>query len=232
MWEQADATATPQRQVLRRTVRHTRPRQDLHPEIPARSAAHVSPGAHVDVVPGGLGLFSDRARQATSQSSLHLEQALEVIRALPEPLSFMLMWMKPIALSPCSSAPAHSEIQLGEDLPWRLGPGGWRASQRSTLGCVWLPVLSRMTWTTLPAATAPSIAFQEAQELLVPVALQAAAEHGAFERDVDLYTRAPWSLRRVLVGRGGGAPGPLYAEIRVGSTRNRDPNSRARTRPY
>ena len=54
-----------------------------------------------------------------------------------------------------------------------------RASQRRTLACLWAPSFEE-TWITWPGGTRLD-RVEEAEELLVPVALHAAADHRAVE---------------------------------------------------
>src|SRR3954451_17963228 len=61
-----------------------------------------------------------------------------------------------------------------------------------------------MTWTTLPAGTAALDGVEEADELLVPVALHAAAEDGAVE-DVEGGEQRGGAMALVVVGHGAGA---------------------------
>ena len=61
-----------------------------------------------------------------------------------------------------------------------------------------------MTWTILPAGTSASIGVEEADELLMPVALHVAADHGAVE-DVEGGEQGRRAVALVVVGHGAGA---------------------------
>ena len=68
---------------------------------------------------------------------------------------------------------------------------------------MWLPQLSRITWITLPTGTAASMVLWKRRNSWVPVAVHAAAEHGAFEHVVGGEQRGD-AVAQIVVGQGAG----------------------------
>jgi hypothetical protein len=77
-----------------------------------------------------------------------------------------------------------------------------------------------MTWTILPAGTSASIAFQEAHELLMAVALHVAADDGPVE-DVERSEQGRGAMALVVV-RHGAEPALFQRQARLGAIESLD----------
>ena len=87
-----------------------------------------------------------------------------------------------------------------------------------------------MTWTILPAGTCRLDGVEEADELLVPVALHAAAEDGAVE-DVEGGEQRGGAVALVVVGHGAGAA-LLHGQAGLGAVERLDLMGSSNRRPF